>query len=75
LDNLRYLNERLGQMVKVTLEIPESLLGDIYVAVGGVLERARRDGLLERDRLGPAQGTEQAAAAEPGQSHQVRSEA
>jgi hypothetical protein len=28
-------------MVQVTLEVPEALLGDIYIAVGTVLERAR----------------------------------
>lgn len=30
-------------MVKVTLEVPDSLLGDIYIAVGKVLERGRHD--------------------------------
>lgn len=30
-------------MVKVTIEVPESLLGDVYVAVGTVLEHAREE--------------------------------
>jgi hypothetical protein len=42
-------------MVKVTLEVPESLLGDIYIAVGHVL-----DDWDEAD-----QGLEQAADSEP----------
>jgi hypothetical protein len=39
-------------MVKVTLEVPESLLGDIYLAVGKVLENDRYE----------AEEAEQAAA-------------
>ncbi|HTX82304.1 MAG TPA: hypothetical protein VME44_09010 [Streptosporangiaceae bacterium] len=62
-------------MVKVTLEVPEALLGDIYVAVGGVLEHARVKGLLERGRLEAEQGAEQVAAPEPGESKQVPAEA
>jgi len=30
-------------MVKVTLEVPESLLGDVYIAVGTVLQRGQDD--------------------------------
>jgi hypothetical protein len=62
-------------VAKVTLEVPESLLGDIYTAVGGVLERARQQGLLERDRPEADQGAEQAAAHKPGGSMQVPAEA
>ena len=43
LDSFRYLTEMFEPMVKVTLEVPESLLGDIYIAVGKVLERGRDD--------------------------------
>lgn len=59
-------------MVKVTLEVPESLLGDIYVAVGGVLEYGAA---LERQRLAADEGAGQAAAPEPSESDQVRGEA
>lgn len=62
-------------MVKVTLEVPESLLGDIYTAVGVVLERARLEGLLERDRPEADRGAEQTAAPKPGESKQVPAEA
>jgi hypothetical protein len=51
-------------MVKVTLEVPESLLGDIYIAVGAVLERYEAD-----------QRAEQARAPEPSDSDQVGAEA
>lgn len=59
-------------MVKVTLEVPESLLGDIYVAVGGVLEY---DAARERERREADQGAPQKAAPEPGESNQVPAEA
>jgi hypothetical protein len=62
-------------VAKVTLEVPEALLGDIYVAVGFVLERARLEGLLERDHVEADQGAGQTAAPEPGQSKQVPAEA
>lgn len=59
-------------MVKVTLEVPEALLGDIYVAVGAVLER---DAAVERARREADQAAAQAAAPEPGESKQVPAEA
>ncbi len=58
-------------MVKVTLEVPESLLGDIYVAVGGVLEYGAA---LERERREADQGAEHAAKHDPGKSDQVPGE-
>jgi hypothetical protein len=30
-------------MVKVTVEVPEELVGDIYLAVGAVLERGQHE--------------------------------
>jgi len=61
-------------VVKVTLEVPESLLGDIYVAVGGVLELgAARE--RERERREADRGAEQAAAPATGESNQVPAEA
>jgi hypothetical protein len=59
-------------VVKVTLEVPEALLGDIYVAVGGVLEA---DAARERERREADQGAQQGAAPEPGESQQVAAEA
>jgi hypothetical protein len=69
---LRYLADRLSQVVKVTLEVPESILGDIYVAVGGVLEA---DAARERERCEADHGARQKAAPEPGESNQVPAEA
>jgi hypothetical protein len=47
-------------MVKVTLEVPESLLGDIYIAVGAVLERDRHvaEDHVAEDGAGQAAPTE-----------------
>jgi hypothetical protein len=47
-------------MVKVTLEIPEELLGDIYIAVGAVL----RQGYEEEPETELAPDPEPAADAE-----------
>jgi hypothetical protein len=69
---LRYLTGRLSQVVKVTLEVPESVLGDIYVAVGGVLEWGTG---RERERREADQGADHAATRESGQSDQVAEEA
>jgi hypothetical protein len=71
-DTLRYLIGRLSQVVKVTIEVPESLLGDIYVAVGGVLEWGAE---RERERRQTDQGADHAATREPGQSDQAAGEA
>jgi hypothetical protein len=51
-------------MVKVTLEVPESLLGDIYVAVGGVLERARHEAEEEAEQAAANDCTDGDRAAE-----------
>jgi hypothetical protein len=51
-------------VVKVTLEVPESLLGEIYLAVGHVL-----DDWDEAD-----QGPEQAADSEPSDGDQAPEE-
>jgi hypothetical protein len=59
-------------VVKVTLEVPEALLGDIYVAVGAVLES---DAARERQRREADQVARQEAAPEPGESNQVPAEA
>jgi len=53
-------------MVKVTLEVPESLLGDIYIAVGKVLDRGSDDA---------DQGMDDAADLEHSDSDQARGEA
>jgi len=58
-------------VVKVTLEVPESLLGDIYVAVGGVLEWGAA---RERERREADQGADHAATRKPGQSDQDAAE-
>jgi hypothetical protein len=43
-------------MVKVTLEVPESLLADIYIAVGAVLQRDQEDAAAEDDSGDRADG-------------------
>jgi hypothetical protein len=43
LDSSRYLTEEGGQVVKITVEVPEELVGDIYVAVGAVLRRGQEE--------------------------------
>ena len=47
-------------MVKVTLEIPEELLGDIYIAVGKVLW----DGYQDESETDPATDRESVADAD-----------
>jgi hypothetical protein len=41
-------------MVKVTLEVPESLLADIYIAVGALLQRGQEEAAAEEDSEGRA---------------------
>lgn len=53
-------------MVKVTLEVPESLLGDIYIAVGHVLDSGPDDA---------DQGVDHAADTERRDSDQAAEEA
>jgi hypothetical protein len=62
---LRYLIGRLRQVVKVTLEVPEALLGEIYIAVGNV---------LENDRWESEEGAEQAEATDSADGDQAAEE-
>lgn len=39
-------------MAKVTIDVPEELLGDIYVAVGEVLQRAQAEEEEEEEQSG-----------------------
>lgn len=55
LDSSRYLTQEGIPVVKVTVEVPQELVGDIYVAVGAVLRRGQ-------DELDEA--TEQAAGSQ-----------
>jgi hypothetical protein len=43
-----------AEMVKVTIDVPEPLLGDIYIVVGAVLDRDQRDRDLGDQQEGTA---------------------